>query len=110
MTGSYSATVSMVMSAEMDDVLRALQTYTSGAAEFAGIVVDGESRSSQSEKWRYWKVNLADGSRVSINIQTKSPGKSSMAVNHDKIPTQEHIADLKAWWKNFLSDFRTTLT
>lgn len=97
------------MPAEMDDVLRALEVYTKGIAQVAGIPVDGESRSSQSEKWRYWKIDCADGSRVSINIQTKAPGKSSMAVNHDKSPTQEAVAEIKAWWKSFLNDFHGTL-
>ena len=70
--------------------------------EFAGVPAAGEARVSRTEKWRYWRRDLADGSRVSINIQNKPGGKSVVAVNHDDMPTNERITELKTWWKEFL--------
>lgn len=102
--GSFSAGVSKTLPGSMDDVLAKVQRAASGLIEFAGVPSDGGPSTSATEKWRYWRVKLADGSKVTINIQEKPGGEKSIAaVNHDDLGSSEQIDGVKAWWRSFLS-------
>ena len=59
-----------------------------GAAEraFDGVAFAGEPSTSRTEKWRYWRVTLADGSRVTVYFSAKPDGKGALiAVQHGKL-------------------------
>jgi len=59
---------------------------------------------SETEKWRYWRCGLADGSRLSVNIQTKPDGQKSMlAINHDNLASSEAVEAWRQYWKAFLA-------
>lgn len=103
--GSFSVSVSKTVPCEMDEALRAVQACEKH--EYAGVPVDGEPRTSSTEKWRYWRATLADGSKVTINIQHKGDAKSVLAVNHDQRNTDADVAEVKAWWKAFLGEVAT---
>lgn len=100
--GSFSATVSKTLAGDMDEVLEALITVGARHTSFTGV--PGENpRTSQTEKWRYWRVDLADESKVTINVSNKAPGKAIAAVNHDNLADRD-IAEIKAWWKDYLGE------
>ncbi len=102
--GSFSAGVSKTLPGTMDDVLERIAAATKDANTFADTPTDGTPTTSATDKWRYWRVKLADGSRVTITIQTKPSGdKSVAAVNHDKLPSAQVIDERKAWWREFLA-------
>lgn len=101
--GTFSATVSKTLPGTMDVILARLEAAGATRTEFAGIPVESAPTTSSTDKWRYWRVKLADGSRVSINVQTKPSGdRSTAAVNHDDLDSNERVAELKAWWKDYL--------
>lgn len=100
--GSFSVTVSRTLAGDMDEALSTWQTMTAGREDFAGTVIVGEPRVSSTEKWRYWRCDLDDGSKVSVNIQTKPAGdKSTLAVNHDKLASAADVEVWRAFWKSF---------
>lgn len=102
--GKYSVTCSKTLTGTMDQVLERLVAAGAGRDEFAGVPVDGEPTTSATEKWRYYRIKLADGARVSINVQTKPAGnKSTVAVNHDNLDDNSRIAEIKTWWKDWLA-------
>lgn len=102
--GSFSAGVSKTFPGTMDDVLARITGAGAELTAFAGIPAEARPSTSATEKWRYWRVPLADGSRVTITIQTKASGdKSTAAVNHDKLGSESDIAPAKAWWREFLA-------
>ncbi|GAA1712526.1 hypothetical protein [Propioniferax innocua] len=104
--GSFSVTVSKTMPSDMDATLAAVDAVAAGRDELAGIPLAGEPRTSATEKWRYWRADLADGSKITINIQNKTNGKSVAAVNHDGLASNEHSDELKAWWRAFLTEIQ----
>ena len=87
----YSRTVSKTLPIDKDGALELLRHQADETLEFAGIPRDGQPRVSNTEKWRYWRINLADESKVSINIQDKPGGKSVVAINHDGLATNENL-------------------
>ncbi len=100
--GNFSVTVSKTVAGDMDIALAAWIEAVGGARDFDGVDVVGEPRITETDKWRYWKIDMADGSKVNVNIQTKSSGyKSTVAINHDKLSTAQDVERWRAFWKAF---------
>ena len=102
--GDYAAGATKTVRGSLDDALAGWAALVAGATGFDGVAFDGEPRVTRTETWRYWRVALADGSRLAIAIGAK-PGatpKCGVAVNHDGIATPAAAARWKAYWKEFL--------
>ena len=97
--GNFSVTVSKTMLGDMDTALATWLELVSDRAEFDDVPIKGQPRISETEKWRYWRCDLEDGSKLSVNIQTKSPGdKSALAINHDKLSVAEDVDRWRTYW------------
>lgn len=64
-----------------------------------------EVRLSGTGTWRYWRAEVSDGSRLSVNIGAKDSGRSTLGLEHKGIETAEGREAWKALWKNTLTDF-----
>ena len=102
--GDYAAGATKTIRGSLDDALAAWCALVAGRTEFDGVALGGAPRVTRTATWRYWRVALADGSRLAIAIGAK-PGttpKSGVAVNHDGIGTAAAAARWKTFWKEFL--------
>jgi hypothetical protein len=120
-SGEYEATATRTLAGTMDEVLDGwIERLPSvpGAAAFDGVEFTGPPSVSRTEKWRYWRVSLADGSRVTVTISEKPGGvakaggpaaaggpASLLAVTSSKLPTREDGARWKAFWRAYLAGF-----
>ena len=100
--GTFSANASRTIPGTMDSTREAWAALNAERAEYAGAVAEGEPRLTESEKWRYWRVDLDDGSKVSVMFSEKPGGKATVAVNHDKLSSADDVARAKAFWKPLL--------
>ena len=111
--GDYEATVTRTLPGDMD---AALDRWVAGlpeggtAAAFDGVPFAGESSISRTEKWRYWRVALADGTRVTVTISDKPGGAAIaggpaalLAVTSSKLPTRGDSDRWKAFWRRYLA-------
>lgn len=78
------------------------------------VVADDEPKLSDTDKWRYWRCPMSDGSRIAVTAQTKAPGKdgavkSTLAVNHDSLADEPARDRVKAWWKDTLGELAATM-
>jgi hypothetical protein len=71
----------------------------------------GEPAVSRTEKWRYWRVSLADGTRVTVTIGEKPGGAATaggpaatLAVTSGRLETREAAARWKAFWRAYLDE------
>lgn len=101
--GTFAGTVSKTYPGSMDEALAAWRALVDGRGEFLGLAVEVEPSASATEKWRYWRCGLEDGSKVNVTINAASPDKARLAVEHSKLPSPEAAAESKAWWKTLLS-------
>ena len=59
---------------------------------------------SRTEKWRYRRVPLADGAKVTVYISAEPGGDASLlAVETGKLADKAAIGRWKADWKAFLA-------
>ncbi len=101
--GTFAGTVSKTYSGSMDEAVAAWLALVKGRTEFLGLEVVAEPSTSATEKWRYWRCGLVDDSKVNVTVNTASPGKSRVAVEHSRLASPEATAEAKAWWKALLA-------
>jgi hypothetical protein len=113
--GRYEGTATRTLPGSMDEVL---DRWTErlpedpAAITFDGIELAGEPSVSRTEKWRYWRAPLADGSRVTVTIGEKPGGAagaggpaSTLAVTSSKLTTRDEAARWKTFWRAYLAEF-----
>ncbi|MCL1897722.1 MAG: hypothetical protein FWG16_02720, partial [Micrococcales bacterium] len=101
--GSFSLTVSATAPGDMDAALESWAKLLEAVTNLNGVPLAGPARTSATEKWRYWRCGLADGSTVSVNFQTKPGGqKTTAAVNHDQLTDPTSLDGWRAFWKEQL--------
>jgi hypothetical protein len=101
--GDYRINSTKTVNATLDGALQLWQEGVKGLANFNGVPFAGEPRVSSSEKWRYWRVDLADNSAINVVIGAKGEGKASIALEHRKLANQEISEGWRAYWKEFLT-------
>lgn len=119
-TGEYEGSASRTLPGTMDEVLdRWIARVQAGGATpaFDGVEAAGEAGVSRTEKWRYWRVSLIDGSRVTVTISEKPGGgkadrggraddpASTIVVTSSKLQAREDGARWKAFWRAYLAGF-----
>ncbi len=109
--GAYEATATKTLAGTKDEVLEGwLARVPAPERGFDGVAFAGEPTVSRTEKWRYWRVGLADGSRITVTIAdkpggaAKAPGPAStLAVTSAKLASREEADRWKAFWKAHLA-------
>ena len=102
-TGDFQFSTSRTVPGDKDVALNAWLAVVDSREEFGGIPMESEPTTSSTEKWRYWRAPLADGSRVSVNISDKPKGKASVSISHTKLGSAEAIEFWKPLWKDLLA-------
>ncbi len=100
--GEFSVSASKTITGSMDDALRWWVDRVGDQSEFSDIPISRGPDISRTDKWRYWRVGLADGSRVNVNIYEKSADKASLGIQHEKLESTDQVEHWRAFWKNFL--------
>lgn len=107
--GDFQAGGSKTLSAHMDEVLDAWLDYMKDKGNLNDVPFAEEPNIRKTEKWRYWRVPLEDGSRVNINITQKAPGKAHLSVNHEKLNNTDEVDTWKQFWKGCFKEFAEQL-
>ncbi|AVZ40332.1 MULTISPECIES: hypothetical protein [unclassified Dietzia] len=102
-TGDFQMSTSRTISGDMDTALQAWVALAGDREEFGGVGIEAPATTSSSEKWRYWRVPLADGTRVALNFSDKKNGKASVGLTHTKLDSAEAISYWKPVWKDLLA-------
>lgn len=102
--GQFNVSVTKTVSGTMDDALAAWKKRTEGLSDFSDVSISRGPSVTSTEKWRYWRCGLADGSRVNVNISLKSPGKTTVSIQHEQLESTEQVEHWRSYWKGFSSD------
>jgi hypothetical protein len=103
--GDFPASVSRVLKGTMDTVLDQWVHLVGSTRTFNGITMSGEPKVSATEKFRYWRARLVDGSHLRVSIWRMGDGRISLGVQHRAFEDHAAAAKSKAYWKEFLAPF-----
>ena len=101
--GDFQMSASRTVAGDKDLALAAWLDLVDGCEEFGGVPIDGPATTTGSDKWRYWRVPLADGTRVAVNISDKPGGKASVGLTHTRLDSAEAIGFWRPLWKQLLA-------
>jgi hypothetical protein len=101
--GSFSTSVSKTIDGSMDDVLGWWLQKVESLADFNQVAIVTSSV-TETEKWRNYRVALADGSRVVVGIYAKTPTKAGFGLQHEKLASAEIAEAWRVYWKTLLAD------
>lgn len=58
--------------------------------------------------WRYWRGELGDGSRITINVGA-TQDRSTVSVNHRDLADATDAKGWRCFWKSWLAELREAL-
>ena len=112
-SGTVSASASKTVTGEWTEVFRQWLKFVADKGEEAfPSPLEGEPRDSATEKWRYWNVSFADGSRASMTVSdgsTADTPKTKLAIGHDSLGSLEKREPIKDHWKKLFAEFAESL-
>jgi len=101
-SGTFQTAVSKTMPGSLDQVFNLWLEAVKDTEEFNSIPLAEKPAISKTEKWRYWRANLKDGSKITITVGLKSEDKSMLTFSNEKLKDQDAIEPWKAFWKDYL--------
>lgn len=126
--GTFQVSVSKTLPGDPAQALAAVETLMAGRTGLGGVPFAEEPTTSGSEKWRYWRARLADGTRVTATIGAKAPARgatpaggtgeasgstvrsadvrSTAAFQISRLDSAGAVEDWRAWFKDLLKELR----
>ena len=101
--GSFSVSVSKTLPGSLNEAMLWWLKKVQSRTEFNGVAIVSSS-TTETEKWRNYRVALKDGSRVVVGIYAKSPIKAGLGLQHDKLASHELSEAWREYWKSLLSE------
>lgn len=101
-SGEYEVSVSKTIPGTIDQARDAWSKQTGSQKHFNGVAVDGAATLSQTDTWRYWKLNLKDGTRINVNFSEKGEGKVLLQLTHMKLADEKTAEAWREYWKGVL--------
>jgi hypothetical protein len=101
--GGYEVSVSKTVSGSPEEALGLWSAIAEGLSDADGVAFAGQGETSASEKWRYWRRALADGTRVGATIGEKPGGKATIAVTHEKLADEAAVTRWRGYWKSVMA-------
>ncbi len=102
--GEFSVSVSKTLNGSMDEALQMWQEHVAGAEAFSAIDISRGPDINSTQKWRYWRCGLADGSRVNVNIHQKTGAKTGFSIQHERLESVEQVEHWRAFWKGCIKE------
>jgi hypothetical protein len=101
--GDFRTSTSTTLTGTLDGALAVWQERVGELPTFDGVAMAAEPKVSKTDKWRYWRAKLVDGSAVEVRIYVKPDGLVSLGLEHGKLPDKPTADAWKAFWKPFLA-------
>lgn len=89
--GTFEVSITKTVPGDPDDALGAFEALMAGRSELGGIPFAEAPVTSRTQKWRYWRVPLSDGTRIAVTIGTRRPGASGVAVQVSRLTGPEAV-------------------
>jgi hypothetical protein len=97
--GDFAVSIGKTLDGDMDDGLKWWLQLVKNCKEFSDVSIVKEPTTSSTDKWRYWRCHLDDGSRVTVNFTNKNAEKTTVSIQHEKLTSSDQIEYWRVYWK-----------
>jgi len=102
--GDFQVSVTRTLAMGKGEAFKAWQRQIGRTRNFDGVAFAGEPASSRTDKRQYWRVTLANGSKVTAIAGDKGKDSALLTVAHERLAKAAEMQRWKAYWKAFLAD------
>ena len=102
--GDFSASASRTLAGSLDDAVGTWRRLVANRRDFNGVPIESDPRVSHTEKWRYWRADLADGSKIRVGIGERPGGRAGLGLSHEKLGDRQAAERWKKYWRNILKE------
>lgn len=104
---TFQASCSRTLVGSLDQVADAWAGWA-GAGRLplgASLSLQGKPRLSSTEKWRYWRCDLSDGTRLVVTVgRSPRPDRSVLTIVQEGLPSAESRERSRDAWRAVLKD------
>lgn len=105
--GTFGTSASKTVPGNPADIADA---WTMWAKNHFPLPLEGQPRRSSTEKWEYWRATGSNGAALSVNINSRAAGKTTLAAEVKKLGSAEQSAEYKALFKDLFAEFARFLS
>lgn len=103
--GTFQASCSRTLVGSLDEIAAAWALRADVDGLPLGLTWQGEPRLSSSEKWRYWRCGLSDGTRLVVSVGSSPRGdRSVLTLTHEGLPDAGSRERSLAGWRAVLQE------
>jgi Polyketide cyclase / dehydrase and lipid transport len=103
--GTFSAGASRTVAAPADKVFEAFADATARQRWLPGVAV--EVRAAQPGK--VVRLDWPDGTRLQAQVEAKGPNRTTVAVEHRRLPDAARVPTMRTYWQERLEALRSLL-
>lgn len=100
--GTHEVSVSKTFGRDLDHALAVWSEVAGESAPFRGAAIAGEPSTSATEKWRYWRATLDDGTNVVMTIGSRPNGAAYGTVAVRGLPDADAAQQWRECWRGVL--------
>lgn len=102
--GTFRAGASRTVTGTQDDTLARWSALMVHRPDADGVPFEQAPTTATTETWRYWRVRLADGTRVSLSFGDKGGCRTSIGLEHTGLGGPDDVERWRAFWKGRLGE------
>jgi hypothetical protein len=102
--GRFNVSASKTCEGTIDGTLDRWVAAVRDRHDFADVAITRGPEVSSTERWRYWRCGLDDGSRIVVMVSAKSPLKAVISVQHERLESSVAVEHWRAYWKSLLQE------
>lgn len=108
--GTYVAQVSKTIHAPLEETATWWADYRANDTPVNGVRREGPATASATDKWRYWRASLVDGTKIVVTMGHTPRGGTNLAVQHSGLPSDQARQQWRTWWRHDLVHFAEHIT
>lgn len=101
--GDYPAQVTKRLKGTMDQLLDQWLQLVTDKRVLNGAGILSEPSVSRTDKFRYWRAKLADGTTVAVTIYGMSDGRAAFGIQQRGFRDRPSADASRAYWKQFIA-------
>lgn len=101
--GSFGLSASRTVAGTPDEALARWAELMAERTEVRGVPFRQPPTTAATERWRYWRVRLADGTRVAATIGARGDGRATVALTHQGLASADDVARWRTTWRDLLA-------
>lgn len=103
--GTFLASCSRTLAGSLDEIAAAWALRAGDDHLPLGLTWQGDARLSSSERWRYWRRGLSDGTRLSVSVgRSPHDDRCVLTLTHEGLPDVESRERSRAAWRATLQE------